>query len=876
MKKAEFPFSDERLADVSTFELDYLYDSRIEPLFWRPEHIEAAGAICYHLPFLYWLSAVAQPGVLVELGTGGGVSYMAFCQAFARLGMDVRSCAIDNWHSDAAYLALERHHRSRFAAFSTLLRMSPEAAIRRFADGSIDLLHLAGSASAEYTERLLDTWMPKLSARAVVLIHGIRDSANEADLWLLWEALRERCPSFEFVHGAGLGVLAVGSQAPASVRRLCALDRADAVTLRNRFALLGERWDAASREPADMRGLRNLPRQHADQEPSLAPVLDGEAHARAEAAGLHDSRSAHEAEIEALRGQLDAARQQRHGFETALAHERHAHAATRSSTFWRISEPARRFLGARPRLRRSLRRVASVLAIPMSETQRDQTAIKAESVAQIIGASALFDPLWYCATYPDVTASALPPALHYALMWADGRSPGPKFDASEYLAQYRDVAAMNCNPLWHYEQHGRSEQRAIAATRSRWSDGRPASIEHASEPPRAARALLDEHFATLRSLRLYPVAGEVRRVTMVADSADPDALAGEFARAIVFSTLLAARLGAGLRVVTRADAAVAPACAEILAIHGVEWGGNIDFVHSDFEGGRDVTVGPEEVYVTTSWSSTYAVRQAANPQRVVYLVQRDERTDYPHGDERLRCSEVLADSRIHFAVGSSTLFAHLTTGPEPAGGVNRNGIAFDPAFPVNRDARRRNPLVRKQRFVFHAQPGRHRTLYWRGLEVLCACIEDGVLDQAKWDFHFVGEGMSPVVLPNGIVPRCHGTLSPRDYVELVSTMDAGLSLTDAAEPGHAALGLAMSGAVVVANRGGAQQSRELDSPNIVWADTDIDSIRRAVEHAITRTGRFSTSEGTIGHDRVPGNWETALKPCLDALCARLSRNQDDV
>jgi hypothetical protein len=50
------------------------------------------------------------------------------------------------------------------------------------------------------------------------------------------------------LHGYGLGLLAVGETAPEAVLALCRLtDQAAIATLRNRFAVLGDRWGQAEK-----------------------------------------------------------------------------------------------------------------------------------------------------------------------------------------------------------------------------------------------------------------------------------------------------------------------------------------------------------------------------------------------------------------------------------------------------------------------------------------------------------------------------------------------------------------------------------------------------------------------------------------------------
>ena len=90
--------------------------------------------------------------------------------------------------------------------------------------------------------------MPKLSKRAIVLLHKINVRDGDFEVWRFWEELRGRYPSFEFLHGYGLGILAVGEAAPAAVLALCRLtDPAAIATLRRRFALIGERWSQVER-----------------------------------------------------------------------------------------------------------------------------------------------------------------------------------------------------------------------------------------------------------------------------------------------------------------------------------------------------------------------------------------------------------------------------------------------------------------------------------------------------------------------------------------------------------------------------------------------------------------------------------------------------
>lgn len=80
-------------------------------------------------------------------------------------------------------------------------------------------------------------------------------------------------------------------------------------------------------------------------------------------------------------------------------------------------------------------------------------------LTRVLAASGLFDPDWYCATYPDVGLTGIDPLRHFVTYGrALGRAPGPGFDPLFYAARYPDLAA-DQDPLSHYLHHGRAEGR---------------------------------------------------------------------------------------------------------------------------------------------------------------------------------------------------------------------------------------------------------------------------------------------------------------------------------------------------------------------------------------------------------------------------------
>jgi hypothetical protein len=72
--------------------------------------------------------------------------------------------------------------------------------------------------------------------------------------------------------------------------------------------------------------------------------------------------------------------------------------------------------------------------------------------AALVRACGLFDPVWYIASHPVLTAGARDPVLHYVLEGAPaGAAPGPFFDPNAYLAETPSATG---NPLVHAIKSG--------------------------------------------------------------------------------------------------------------------------------------------------------------------------------------------------------------------------------------------------------------------------------------------------------------------------------------------------------------------------------------------------------------------------------------
>lgn len=205
-----------------------------------------------HIPFGLALVEMTRPRVLVELGTYYGASYFAFCQAIARLQLNAQAYAIDTWAGDPhcgftgpeVFEEVRAHHDQYYSGFSRLVRSTFNEALPYFGDGSIDLLHIDGYHTYDEVKDNFKTWLPKLSDRGVVLVHDINVRENQFGVWRFWDEVKKAYPSFDFAHQHGLGVLAIGREAPEPLSRLLATTDDERGMIRTFYAQLGRRISA--------------------------------------------------------------------------------------------------------------------------------------------------------------------------------------------------------------------------------------------------------------------------------------------------------------------------------------------------------------------------------------------------------------------------------------------------------------------------------------------------------------------------------------------------------------------------------------------------------------------------------------------------------
>lgn len=586
------------------------------------------------------------------------------------------------------------------------------------------------------------------------------------------------------------------------------------------------------------------------------------AEVRASAEHLTHARNEAVAEAEGLRRMLRHADAQTH--------------AIRSSTSWKVTAPLRRVLGLVPSgvtrsARVGIRYTKAVARLRGGEQFRTDRLARQSAIR--VKASPLFDAEWYLSRYPDVAIARIDPALHYSLRGeAEGRDAGPHFSAQLYGQLHPDARGTGLM-LLHADRHAWSEPplhgpAALAPVTTAQISGQithsvqQLTVEAEFVPD--VDTLVGERYFRLRPLAVFAVPHAAKRLSVVTDSINSGSLYGGVGTAIVLAALVARRIGATLRIITRTEIPVVDNLASVLAVQGITWEGNVDFVHAPWDGsGPGVPIGSGDLFMTTSWWTTWATRLSVPRSRIAYLLQEDERMFYPLDDDHLRCTETLRDPDLLYIVNSELLLSSLQ-----ASNLAPNGVAFEPSFPAaTYFAPPKSSDDGRRRFFFYARPGNPRNLYWRGLEALSGAIEAGVLDPTSWEFYFAGQAAHDVRLPGGARPTLLDRLSWPDYVAEVRQMDLGLSLMYTPHPSYPPLDLAACGAVVVTSRFGPKQSLNRYCRNILCVEPDLKSLITALGDGATLAADLPRRKANFAQAGLGRDWSHSAAAAIDRVAA---------
>lgn len=384
------------------------------------------------------------------------------------------------------------------------------------------------------------------------------------------------------------------------------------------------------------------------------------------------------------------------------------------------------------------------------------------------------------------------------------------------------------------------------------------------DKPQEVRQVLKHRFAAITPIQVFTTpASPSRRLNLVTDSISAGSLFGGVGTAIILSALLAKKWDCELRVITRTQGPTRNNFFQVLNANRIPVPSQVDFTFSyHLDPKSEVPINDGDLFLTTSWWTTSSVIQTMGCNKVLYLLQEDERAFYPFGDDHLRCAEIISNPNLTFIINTPILYEYLVK--EGFSNIAKRGLWFQPAWPDWLFYAPQQKINEQKHFFYYARPNNIRNLFYRGLEAIDLAVSKGILATNDWVFHFVGKDIPDISLGKANITR-HQNLNWSEYAELVRNMDLGLSLMYTPHPSYPPLDLAASGAVVVTNKFGPKQNLDNYCRNIICSDIDVKSLVENIEKGVEITSNPKIRHENYQNNGIIRDWDISFKDILEKL-----------
>lgn len=496
---------------------------------------------------------------------------------------------------------------------------------------------------------------------------------------------------------------------------------------------------------------------------------------------------------------------------------------------------------------------------------------------RVIKKSVYFDRDYYLSHNRDVAESGMDPARHYFIFgWTEGRNPSARFDNDVY--QFRNEIINIC-PLYHYERNKERNPSLIIGPVMPKVQPVPAPMETTTMPVAttdspAPRQMFASEIINGRWWFCAPLPAKIvnrtkRRFNVVCNGFESNAIFGGKSTALILAILFANLYHYDLRIISqRPSRTVLPRVVKMFRLDMPE---NIEYV--DCDDGLPIDISDKDDFLCTMWCVADSVLHTPEiTGKIYYIMQEVETFFYDHGDEHLRCYNVLTDSRLIPIVNSRLLHDYLiANGYE---NVKKNGVFFEPVFPTYLFSPSENSFKKKEKYklFFYGRPSHQRNIFYFGLDNLNEAFMRGVLNPDEWIVYIAGDTAVPdFAFDAPVEVRRLGVMSWEEYASFISEIDLCYSMIYTPHPSYPPLDTTASGGVCVTNRFANKQDLSRYSENIIMADLNKESMIDALYRGAVLAKDMNTRRKNFENNHVAGTWQQALSDSIE----HMHRYQED-
>jgi O-antigen biosynthesis protein len=376
--------------------------------------------------------------------------------------------------------------------------------------------------------------------------------------------------------------------------------------------------------------------------------------------------------------------------------------------------------------------------------------------------------------------------------------------------------------------------------------------------------IIQNRFPTLQPINCYYSPHTGRRLNLVTDSINSGSLFGGVATGMILSTLIAEKWGCELRIITRSEPPDKHNYLSIIKNNNLNDPQNVDFLFVDCINSKsELPVGDDEYFLTTSWWTTHSVLKSVNEKRIYYLIQEDERSFYPFGDDHFLCSQIMHNSEIKFIINSQLLYDYFLS--EGFSNFKIRGDWFEPSFPQNIFYYDQHDPLEKKNFFFYARPNNIRNLYYLGIRVINQALEIGLIDLARWNINFIGKDLEKIKFVDSFAPNIYQNLSWDEYAKMIRKMDLGLCLMYSPHTSYPPLDLAASGSVAITNKYANKQSLDNYSKNIICCDLDEKSLLDGIKNGMILSSDANERVSNYNNNGMMRDWNLSFNKILSTM-----------
>jgi hypothetical protein len=356
-----------------------------------------------------------------------------------------------------------------------------------------------------------------------------------------------------------------------------------------------------------------------------------------------------------------------------------------------------------------------------------------------------------------------------------------------------------------------------------------------------------------------------QRLNILISEINSDQPFGPEATDLIFSTLLAEKWDCELRLVTHKESADKQFFSNVLHYNNIPINRNVEFLTINEDISKtELPIGQEDIFITTSWDTTASLLNVIDEDRIIYLLQKDERISPPLNNGNDDCLKVLHNKRIKFVVNTKALFEHFASAGFES--IRSNGTWFEPAWPetlffsegVRPDGRKN---------FFYTNSSDFDDLLCMGFDAIEGAFQKGIINQDEWNFYSVSKFGQKTRNSQTFLLKRYQDIDWAEYLSLARKTDLGLVLTGTPFllAAYHPLDLIASGSVVVSDFPRDAQDLITSPKNMIYCKAQIDEIIQGLARGVELVNNADLRLSNFNENMFPKDWRISFKDVMSVI-----------